>query len=67
LHNTGSAPYVDSYRRNNYLYNPGTERESERTEDWTLSRDGKKLIDREWVKRADGQELSYKAVFDRQP
>jgi len=41
--------------------------QSERTEDWTLSPDGKKLIDHEWVKRADGQELSYKAVFDRQP
>jgi hypothetical protein len=51
----------------NYLYNPGTERQSERTEDWTLSPDGKKLIDQEWGRRADGQELRFKVVFDRQP
>jgi hypothetical protein len=50
-----------------YLYNPGTERQSERTEDWTLSPDAKKLIDQEWVRRPDGQELRYKVVFDRQP
>jgi len=51
----------------NYLDNPGTERQSERTEDWTLSHDVKKLIDQEWVKRANGQDLRYKVVFDRQP
>ena len=50
-----------------YLYNPGTERQSERTEDWTLSPDGKKLIDQEWGKPPDGQELRYRVVFDRQP
>jgi hypothetical protein len=50
-----------------YLYNPGTARQSERTEDWTLSPDGKKLIDQEWTKRPDGPELRYKVVFDRQP
>lgn len=50
-----------------YLYNPGTERQSERTEDWTLSPDGKKLIDREWGRRADGQEVRYTVVFDRRP
>lgn len=50
-----------------YLYNPGTERQSQRTEDWTLSADGRKLIDREWVKQADGQERRYKIVFDKQP
>jgi hypothetical protein len=49
-----------------YLYNPGTDRESERTEDWTLSTDGKKLIDQEWFKRPDGKELRYKVVFDKQ-
>jgi hypothetical protein len=37
------------------------------TEDWTLSLDGKKLIDQEWLKRPDGHELRYKIVFDRQP
>ena len=51
----------------NYLYNPGTERQSERTEDWELSPDGKTLIDQEWGKRPDGQEVQYKLVFDKQP
>jgi len=51
----------------NYLYNPGTERESERTEEWTLSPDGNKLIDQEWVRQADGRELRYKIVLNRQP
>jgi hypothetical protein len=50
----------------NYLYNPGTERQSERTEDWTLLPDGKKLLDQEWIKQADWQERQYKVVFDRQ-
>jgi len=50
-----------------YLYNPGTERQSERTEEWTLSVDGRKLFDQEWVKRPDGHELRYKVVFDKQP
>src|SRR4029450_426443 len=51
----------------NYLYNPGTARQSERTEEWTLSPDWTKLIDQEWTKRPDGQEFRYKLVFDRQP
>ena len=50
-----------------YLYNPGTERQSERTEDWTLAADGRKLIDQEWGKRADGQEVRVKIVWDKQP
>ena len=50
-----------------YHYNPGTERQSERTEDWALSADGKKLIDQEWGKRADGQEVRVRIVWDRQP
>ena len=62
-----SAQWKDETLRFNYLYNPGTERESERTEDWTLSSDGKKLIDHEWVKRPDGRELRYTVVFDKQP
>lgn len=62
-----TAQWKDETLHFNYLYNPGTERQSERTEDWTLSADGKKLIDQEWVKRADGQELRYKVVFDKQP
>jgi len=62
-----SARWKDETLHFDYLYNPGTERQSERTEDWTLSPDRKKLIDQEWVKRADGQEMRYKVVFDRQP
>ena len=62
-----SAQWKDATLHFHYLYNPGTERQSERTEDWTLSPDGKKLIDQEWVKRPDGQELRYKVVFDREP
>jgi hypothetical protein len=50
-----------------YLYNPGTDRQSERTEDWALSPDGRKMIDHEWDKRADGHESRYTVVFDRQP
>src|SRR3954470_8948363 len=50
-----------------YLYNPGTERQSERTEDWTLSPDGQKLLDQEWGKRADGQEVRFRIVFDKEP
>ena len=62
-----TAQWKDETLHFDYLYNPGTDRQSERTEDWTLSPDGKKLIDQEWVKRADGRELRYKVVFDRQP
>jgi hypothetical protein len=62
-----TAQWKDGTLHFDYLYNPGTERESVRTEDWTLSPDGKKLIDQEWVRRADGKELRYKVVFDRLP
>jgi hypothetical protein len=62
-----TAHWKDDTLHFNYLYNPGTERESERTEDWTLSPDGKKLIDQEWGRRPDGQELRSRLVFDRQP
>ena len=62
-----TAEWKDDTLHFNYLYNPGTERQSERTEDWTLSPDGKKLFDQEWGKRADGQEQRYKLVFDKQP
>jgi hypothetical protein len=62
-----TARWKDDTLHFDYLYNPGTERQSERTEDWTLSPDGKTLIDQEWGKRADGQEQRYKLVFDRQP
>ena len=61
-----TAEWHDETLHFNYLYNPGTERQSERTEDWTLSADGKKLIDQEWSRRPDGRELRYTIVFDRQ-
>jgi hypothetical protein len=50
-----------------YLYNPNTERESSRTEDWTLSADGKKLIDREWGRQVGGREVRSNLVFDKLP
>jgi hypothetical protein len=62
-----TAQWKDDTLHFNYMYNPGTERQSERSEDWSLSTDGTKLLDQEWVKRPDGQELRYKIVFDRQP
>jgi hypothetical protein len=49
-----------------YLYNPGTDRQSERTEDWTLSADGKKIVDQEERTQPDGKVLRYKIVFDKQ-
>ena len=62
-----TAEWHDETLHFSYLYNPGTPRQSERTEDWTLSADGKKLIDQEWGKRADGQEVRSRIVFDKQP
>ena len=62
-----TAEWKDDTLHFKYLYNPGTERQSEKTEDWMLSPDGKTLVDQEWVKRPDGQELRYKVVFDKQP
>jgi hypothetical protein len=62
-----TAQWKDDTLHFNYLYNPGTERQSERTEDWALSPDGQKLLDQEWGKRTDGQELRSKLVFDSSP
>jgi hypothetical protein len=62
-----TARWRDATLHFDYLYNPGTERESSRTEDWTLSADRNTLIDQEWLRQADGRELRYRVVFDRQP
>jgi len=60
-----TAQWNDETLHFTYLYNPGTERQQQRTEDWTLAPDGKKLVDQEWTKLPDGRELRYKVVFDR--
>jgi len=62
-----TAQWKDEALQFKYLYNPGTQRQSERSEEWTLSPDRNKLFDQEWVRRPDGQELRYRVVFDRQP
>lgn len=61
-----TAEWKDQTLHFDYLYNPGTDRESRRSEDWTLSADGKKLIDREWGQLVDGREVRSTLVFDRQ-
>ena len=61
-----TAEWNDQTLHFNYLYNPGTDRESRRSEDWTLSADARKLIDREWGQLVDGREVRSRLVFDRQ-
>ena len=62
-----SAEWKDQALHFHYPYNPGSDRESERTKDWTLSADARKIADQEWFKRADGKEFRNKIVFDKQP
>ncbi len=47
------------------VYNPSRER-TERTEIWTLSPDGKKLLDEMTFRAADGVETKVRRVFDKQ-
>lgn len=47
------------------VYNPSRER-TERTEIWTLSADGRKLIDEMSFRAADGVETKVRRVFDKQ-
>lgn len=49
----------------NTLYNPGSDRESSQTEEWTLSSDGRRLIDQYVAHRHDGGEVRIKRVFDK--
>ena len=48
------------------LYNPGTDREASQVEKWTLSADGKKVVDQLVFHRPDGKEVPIKRVFDKQ-
>lgn len=61
-----TAEWNDRTLHFNYLYNPGTDRESRRSEDWTLSANARQLIDREWGQLVDGREVRSRLVFDRQ-
>lgn len=47
------------------VYNPNRER-TERTEIWTLSPDGRKLVDEMTFRAADGVETKVRRVFDKQ-
>ena len=49
------------------LYNPGTDREAQQTEIWSLSGDGKQLLDQTTYRTAKGREFHLKRVFDKQP
>ena len=49
------------------LYNPGSDRQSDQVETWTLSTDGKKLIDDVIVHPPrNAAEVHIKRVFDKQ-
>ena len=50
----------------NILYNPGTPRQAEQFEKWSLSDDGKRLVDETMWRTAKGQEFHFKRVFDKQ-
>lgn len=49
------------------LYNPGTPRQAEQSEIWSLGDDGKKLTDQTVWRTAKGQEFHIRRVFDKQP
>jgi hypothetical protein len=61
------AKWKDSTLLVNFLYNPGTPRQSEKFEKWSLSSDGKRLIDEMTYRNAKGDEYHIKRVFDKQP
>jgi hypothetical protein len=51
----------------NILYNPGSDRQSDQVETWTLSTDGKKLIDEMIVHPPrNAAEVHIKRVFEKQ-
>jgi len=47
------------------LFNPGTDRSSSQVESWTLSADGKKLVDEYVATRHDGGQTHIRRVFDK--
>ena len=50
------------------LFNPGQDRQSDQTQVWSLSPDGKKLTDDLTVRRPkNGGEVHVRRVFDKQP
>jgi len=50
-----------------YLYNPGTERQSNQVETWTLAPDGKRMLEQVVVHPpGDRPEVRIKRVFDKQ-
>ncbi len=50
------------------LFNPGQERQSDQTETWSLSSDGKKLIDDMLIRPPrKAAEVHIRRVFDKQP
>ena len=51
----------------NILYNPGTERQAEQMEIWSLEEGGKRLVDQTTYRTAKGREFHFKRVFDKQP
>lgn len=47
------------------LFNPGSDRQSEQTETWSLSGDGKKIIDDFVYITREGKKISIRRVFDK--
>jgi hypothetical protein len=47
------------------LFNPGSDRSSSQVENWTLSADGKKLVDEYVATRHDGGQTHIRRVFDK--
>jgi hypothetical protein len=49
------------------LYNPGTDRQADQTEIWSLSADGKTITDQTVYRTVKGNEFHFKRVFEKQP
>ena len=47
------------------VFNPGSDRESSQVENWTLSADGRKLVDQFVSTRHDGGQTHIRRVFDK--
>jgi putative CocE/NonD family hydrolase len=48
------------------MFNPGTPRQAEQEERWSLSVDGRQLTDSFWIRLPDGVEVRVRRVFDKQ-
>ena len=51
----------------NILYNPGTDRQAEQIEIWSLTDEGNQLVDQTTYRTVKGREFHLKRVFDKQP